>query len=67
MPIMLVELGLSASGPIRTPTPSMPSSTPQILAEVSASPTKMRATISVNSGVVAFSTDAKALAIRVWP
>ena len=67
MPMVLLASVLAASRPISTPTPAMPMRTPQTLAGLSGSPAKRRATISVNSGVVAFSTPASALAMRVWP
>ncbi len=67
MPSTPAASALSALGPISTPTPAMPSRTPPSLAAVSGSPAKMRATTSVNSGVVAFSTEARPLAIWVWP
>ena len=67
MPMVLPALAESTAGPIRMATPRMPSSTPPTLAAVSASPANRRARISANSGVVALSTEASALAMWVWP
>ena len=67
MPIMLEALEVSASGPMSTATPAMPSSTPSTLLAVSCSSASTRATINVKSGVVALSTAASPLAMRCWP
>jgi hypothetical protein len=67
MPTMLETLESSASGPTSTPTPAMPSSTPVSLLAVSTSPASSRATSSVSSGVVAFSTEASPPEMRCWP